>query len=255
MRHWLQVLAFGAAIGLTYSARAQEAEAPADPFTVTGVVTGVSDYRLRGISLSDEDFAIQGGITIAHDSGLYAGAWASSLAGYGTFGGANVELDAIAGYATTLGRSTVDGGLIWYFYPGTSGHEYGELYASISHPIGPAKAKIGANYAWDQESIGDVDNLWVYGDVSVPIANTPVSLRGHLGYTDGQGSIFSGPRGHYVDYAVGLDLAWKQLTFGLTYLGTDMDRDEADAFFSVPGARPGRDIVDDALVVSVSAAL
>lgn len=243
------------AIALPGHALAQEAEAAPDAFTITGNVTGVSDYRLRGISLSDEDFAIQGGITVAHESGFYVGGWASSLGGYGTFGGANVEADAIAGYATTIGNATLDGGVIGYFYPGTSGHAYGEVYASVSHPVGPAKAKIGANYAWDQKSIGAADNLWVYSDVGVPIAGTPVSLRGHLGYTDGKGSIFSGARGHYLDYALGADLAWKQLTFGVTYLGTDIDRDEADAFFSVPGARPGHDIVDDTVVVSVSLAL
>jgi uncharacterized protein (TIGR02001 family) len=249
------LLALAAALALPTAAAAQEQAEPDFALTVTGNVTGVSDYRLRGISLSDEDPAIQGGITVAHESGLYAGAWASSLAGYGTYGGANLEVDAIAGYAGAVGEATVDGGLIWYFYPGTSGHEYGEVYVSVSHPVGPAKAKLGANYAWDQRSIGDADNLWVYGDVSVPLAGTPVSLRGHLGYTEGKGSIFSGPRGHYLDYAVGADLTWQRLTLGLTWLGTDIGRDEADAFFTVPGARRGRTIVDDTLLVSLSLAL
>jgi uncharacterized protein (TIGR02001 family) len=236
------------------SALAQQTEVLADPFAVTGNVTAVSDYRLRGISLSDEEPAIQGGITVAHESGLYVGGWASSLAGYGTFGGANIEADALVGYTTAVGKAAVDGGLIWYFYPGTSGHDYGELYTSVSHPIGPVRAKLGANYAFDQDSIGDVDNLWVYGDLVLPLAGTPITLRGHLGYTDGEGSIFAGPRGHYLDYAAGADITWKQLTFGITYLGTDIDREEADVFFSVPGARPGGDIVDDALVVSLNAA-
>src|SRR3546814_2489426 len=48
-------------------------------FGVAGGVSLVSDFRFRGISLSDEDVAVQGTITFAHDGGLYAGTWASSL--------------------------------------------------------------------------------------------------------------------------------------------------------------------------------
>lgn len=232
---------------------AQETGWSASDVTVTGTVSVASQYRLRGISQSDEDMAAQGGITLSHSSGIYVGTWASNLAGFGTFGGSNVELDAIAGYTKALGDTTLDGGLIWYFYPGTSGHDYGEVYASVSQPIGPVKAKVGGNYAFKQKSIGDVDNLWVYGELSAPIPRTPVSLRGHVGYTDGKGSIFSGPRGHYLDYSLGADVSWKSLTFSLSYVGTDIKKSEADAYYSLPGAAAGHKIVGDAAVFSVTA--
>lgn len=222
--------------------------------TVSGSVTGISQYRLRGISFSDEKMAIQGSVTVAHKSGFYVSTWSSSLAGYGTFGGANMELDAIGGYSTTLGSTTLDGGLVWYFFPGTSGHQYAEVYASVSHPAGPAKAKIGVNYAPRRASIGDADNLWVYGDLSMPLAGTPVTLRSHVGYTDGKGSIYAGPRGHYLDYSAGADVSWKNLTFNLSYVGTDINRDEADAYYTYPGTKPGRAIVDGAAVLSLTAA-
>ena len=72
------------------------------PVTVSGSVAIASDYRLRGISQSDEHMAVQGGITVSHESGLYVGTWASNLAGWGTFGGANMELDLIGGYKTKI---------------------------------------------------------------------------------------------------------------------------------------------------------
>lgn len=249
---WKVLLALAAI--LPAAAHAQEGEEPAGDFSVTGSASILSQYRLRGISQSDEDMAVQGAITVSHSSGFYVGTWASNLAGFGTFGGSNMELDLIGGYTTTLGETTLDGGLIWYFYPGTSGHDYGEIYASVSHPIGPVKAKVGANYAFKQSSIGDADNLWVYGDLSLPVPGTPISVRGHLGYTEGKGSIFSGPRGHYLDYGVGADLSWNALTFGISYVGTDIDRTEADAYYSLAGARPGHEIVDDAVVFSLTAA-
>lgn len=75
------------------------AEAP-PALTVTGGATLASQYRFRGISLSDEKAAIQGTINVNHDSGFYAGLWASSLDGFGELGGSNVELDLYGGYKT-----------------------------------------------------------------------------------------------------------------------------------------------------------
>ena len=72
-------------------------EAPPEPITVTGSVALVSDYRFRGVSQTDKEMAVQGGLTVTHESGVYAGTWASNLAGWGTFGGANMELDLYGG--------------------------------------------------------------------------------------------------------------------------------------------------------------
>ena len=64
---------------------------------------------------TDEEMAVQGGLTVSHESGLYAGTWGSNLAGWGTFGGPNIELDLFAGYKfePTPGLS-VDAGVTWY---------------------------------------------------------------------------------------------------------------------------------------------
>lgn len=223
-------------------------EAPPSDFTVTGSVSLTTQYRLRGISQTDEDPAVQGGITVSHSSGIYIGGWASNLSGFGTFGGSNMELDAIIGYTKPVGNVTLDGGLIWYFYPGTSGHDYGEVYASASVPLGPLKAKLGANYAFKDNSLGG-DNLWVYTDLAFPINDTPITLKAHGGYTTGK-SFLAGPDGNYLDYSVGADVTWKNLTLNVSYVGTDIKRAPADAFF-VPG---GHDIVDGAIVATLTAA-
>lgn len=227
-------------------------QAPQD-FAVNGSATLTSQYRLRGVSFSDNDAAIQGSLTVSHKSGFYVGTWASSQAGYGTFGGANMEVDLLGGYTKTLGRTTLDGGLAWYFFPGTSDHQFAEIYASVSHPIGPVRAKVGANYAPKRANIGTGDNLWVYGDLSLPIANTPITLRSHLGYTEGKGSIYGGPTGHYLDYSAGADVAWKNLTLSVSYVGTDIDRAAADLYYTYPGTKPGREIVSGTALISLTA--
>ena len=46
---------------------------------VSGSVSVVSDYRFRGVSLSDGDPAVQGALVFDHASGLYLGAFASTV--------------------------------------------------------------------------------------------------------------------------------------------------------------------------------
>ena len=93
--------------------------APPSAITVSGSATIATDYRFRGVSQSDREMAVQGGITVAHEGGFYVGTWASNLSGWGTFGGANMELDLIGGYKAKLAdNATLDAGLTWYMYPG-----------------------------------------------------------------------------------------------------------------------------------------
>ena len=156
--------------------------------SVSGNVAVVTDYRFRGVSLSGGDFALQGGIDVAHDSGFYVGTWGSSIAGGTPYG--ELELDVYAGWSGEVTPGvTVDVGLLYYLYPTGdvpgADTDYFEPYASVSTTIGPVGATVGVAYAWDQDSLGGSDNLYVYTDWSLGIPNTPVSLSAHLGYTDG----------------------------------------------------------------------
>ena len=172
-------------------ALAQDDDAAASPFTVSGNVAMTSDYRFRGVSLSAGDFAIQGGVDLAHESGFYLGTWASSIQGGTPYG--EVELDVYGGWTGDVAEGvTVDVGLLYYIYPTTDDPlgldpdtDYFEPYASISTTIGPVGATLGAAYAWDQDSLGGNDNLYIYTDGSLGVPSTPLSFTAHLGYTDG----------------------------------------------------------------------
>lgn len=223
------------------------------PFSISGAATLASQYRFRGISQSDEKLAVQGTATVTHESGIYAGFWGSNLAGFGTFGGANLELDLYAGVKKTFGKAAVDAGALYYVYPGTSGHDYIEPYANVSGTLGPVALKVGGNYAPRQRAIGNNDALYVYGEANAAIPSTPITLKSHLGYTTGRSATTSGPDGHYLDYAVGADLTYKALTFNVSYVGTDVNRAAADAFYT-GGSRPGRKVAGDAVVASLTAA-
>ncbi|ANY20914.1 Bacterial protein of unknown function (Gcw_chp) [Tsuneonella dongtanensis] len=166
---------------------AQDEEA--GPVSVSGSVTLVSDYRFRGVSLSGGDPAVQGGITVTHESGFYIGTWASSIDDGGTDIYGDMELDVFGGWSGDLAEGVgLDVGLLLYAYPTNAAGvkaQYWEPYATISGQLGPVEAKLGVNYAWEQASLGNDDNLYIHTELATSIPNTPLSLSAHLGYTDG----------------------------------------------------------------------
>ena len=125
-------VAFGSMAAATpaFAQDDEEAEEADGPITISGGIALVSDYRFRGVSLSDKDFAIQPTITISHESGLYVGAWASNIANNP---GDDIELDIYAGFA---GGETVtyDIGATYYVYPGASALNYVELIGKTGLP-------------------------------------------------------------------------------------------------------------------------
>jgi uncharacterized protein (TIGR02001 family) len=206
-------------------AMAQE-ESESD-LTVTGSVALVTDYRFRGVSLSDGSIAIQGGLNLNHSSGFYVGTWASSLEDSPTYG--EVELDIFGGWKGEVTSGlTVDVGLLYYSYPskdnGAGPSDYFEPYAKVSTTIGPVGATVGVAYAWDQKSLGSEDNLYVFTDLSVGIPSTPISLTGHLGYTDGPLApkyLVGGTSKHGFDWSIGASATvLGGLTLGVSYIGT-----------------------------------
>lgn len=211
--------------------------------SVSANVAMVTDYRFRGVSLSDEEIAIQGGIDVGHSSGFYVGTWASSIdegLGYG-----GTELDVYGGWSGALSETiSVDIGLLLYAYPGDDGCncDYLEPYASVTGAVGPAEVTVGVAYAFDQDSLdfgadgGKDDNLYIYGDVGFGIPETPISFSAHLGYTDGVLTFTND--GDAFDWSLGASVGVMGVDLGVSYIGVE-----------------GPDVkgLDDAIVGSLSA--
>jgi uncharacterized protein (TIGR02001 family) len=229
---------------------AQETTPPTPPpaFTVAGGVTLATQYRFRGISLSDEQPALQGTLNLNHRSGFYAGVWGSNLDGFGELGGSNLELDLYAGWKHQVASGvTVDAGLLYYAYPGsTGGHfEFFEPYASVTVTRGPVTGKVGVAFAPSQDALADNSNRYVYGELSLAIPHTPVTLTSHLGNSHGNTPLT--PSGDYLDWSLGATIAWRNLTLGVAYVDTNLNATEA----ALGGAT--HDIVDGAVVATLGA--
>ncbi|QJU57532.1 hypothetical protein HL653_06775 [Sphingomonas sp. AP4-R1] len=207
-------------------------DAPASAFTVTGGATLTSDYRFRGLSQTNTHFAVQGTIGVSHESGFYVGTWGSSVDDY-VAAGSDQEIDLYAGYKKTFDGTTVDGGLLYYFYPGNAkgtNTDFFEPYLNVSHTFGPISAKAGMNYAWKQKGLSygpnaKEDNLYTYGELSGAIPGVPLTFTGHLGETWGR-SYLSGGLKNYTDWSLTAAYVWKNLTLSVAYVDTDVKKGE-----------------------------
>ena len=101
-----------------------------------------SNYVFRGGSESNNLPAVSGGIDIEHSSGIYLGAWTSSLGG----GAAGYELDGYIGLAGEAGPLAYDAGFIYYAYPLDGDADLYELYGSIGYRL------LTVGVAWDPDA-------------------------------------------------------------------------------------------------------
>lgn len=204
-----------------------------------------TEYRFRGVDLSGGDFAVQGGFDLSHASGVYVGTWASNI-DEDTVGFGSTELDIYGGWSGNLTDAlSADVGAIYYTYPNAPAiagpTDYIEFYGSLSATIGPVSVTPGIAYAPEQDSLGGTDNWYLYSDISVGIPNTPVTINGHVGYTDGFLTFTNDSKAW--DWSIGADVAIGPATLSAAYVGV-----EGDALVD-----PGGVFTDDAFVLTLSA--
>lgn len=214
---------------------ADDAAAPASPFTITGSAALLSQYRFRGISQSDNKAVVQGAFTITHSSGFYLSTWGSSASANNAVNIGGTEIDVYGGYSKTISGFTLDGGLYGYIYPGSQhavgiSESYYEVYGDVSKAYGPVTAKAGINWAPNQSYFKDFatatrHNVYVYGELGLALPNFPVAFHSHLGHTAG-GFDYLTNNGvkQYLDYTVGATYKWKALAFDLSVVGTNVSK-------------------------------
>ncbi|MCH8863471.1 MAG: hypothetical protein IID51_13330 [Proteobacteria bacterium] len=193
-------------------------------FSLSANVMLVSEYRFRGVSLSDKDVAIQGGFDIETATGFYAGTWASSIE---SFAGSETEVDLYAGYGGDFeisgGDLAYDVGVMAYTYPGSSGTLYLEGYGSLSGALENIEWTAGAAYAFSQDNLGNQDNIYLYLDGGMPLGESGLSLAGHFAYEDGA---FGDGK---LDWSLGISMPVKDFTLGVSYVDTNLSDRLGDA--------------------------
>ena len=194
------------------------------PVSISANVALVTDYRFRGIGLSGGDPAIQGGFDVSTKPGFYIGTWSSSIDGGPSYG--EQELDVYGGWSGDLTDGLgADIGFLYYLYPtnDVGPSDYYEFYASLSPTIGPASLTFGVNYSPGQDSLdfgGKRDNLYLHGEADIAIPMTPITVSGHVGYTDGSLTFTNDEKAW--DYSIGASVSFlEHYTVGVSYINVD----------------------------------
>jgi uncharacterized protein (TIGR02001 family) len=206
----------------------------ADTLPISANLTFTTDYVFRGISQTDEKFAVQGGFDYAHEeTGLYVGTWGSNVAG----GTASAELDVYGGWAKSYGDFGVDVGYIHYNYPGNSSLNTDEIYLGGSWKWFEAKY----SYTISDEYFGVLDAtgtqyFMVGASYELPMGFT---IGGHYGTTmlDGSTAGIPNDQGDYDDYMLSVGYTYKGFDLALAYTDNDIDNpsniEKDRVFFSV----------------------
>lgn len=204
------------ALAVSAPAFAQEeaaAEEASGPITISGGAAVVSDYRFRGVSLSDKDFAFQPTLTITHESGLYAGIWGSNIA---ENAGDDIEVDLYAGFSGGE-ELTYDIGATYYLYPGVSSFNYVEFTGKLGSTLGPATIGVQLSYVPSQDNTGNNDNIYYGTNATIALPNSPISIVGSIGTEDGAFTAGN----EKVDWSLGLTAAVSGFTLGASYVDTN----------------------------------
>lgn len=183
---------------------------------ISGTLTFVSDYVSRGFSYSAGRPAIQGSLDYSHDSGFYAGVWASSVSDRALGIGSNgVEFDVYVGYATEIGSMGLDIGAVRYIFPSdlsSSDTDSTDLYIGLSWEM------LGLTYYRDI----DLDVNYLEASVAYPL-NANWTLDGSYGYSDPDDGE------SYNNWKIGVTTSVAGLDIGLHYVDSDADAPDYDS--------------------------
>lgn len=171
----------------------------------------VSDYRVRGASVSNDNPALQGGVRLGHKSGFYVDSWNSSL------DAAGLETNYAAGWAGETNGWGLDLGGTWYSDVGHNSNitsDYWDIYgdaqlkalslsaswtpdnagsgeymmytsAGIGFPLGPLHTSASFGRTWNETAGNDAFD-WSFGvDVEV---NDHIGIGGHWVDNDVEGN-------------------------------------------------------------------
>ena len=192
---------------------------------ISGELGVVSDYRYRGVTLSRGRPAIQGSLTIEHDSGLDAEVWASTLDHPGA--PTDSEVDLTAGFSKDLSEAiNVDLSGTFFAYPSAGSDNYFEATALVTATHGDATGGLGFSYIPRQRATRDDsgaghDNAYLFGTLDFAIPKTPVTLKSGIGYE--RGAFDEVAQGGKWDWTLGAEAEFKPVRLGLAYVGSNAD--------------------------------
>lgn len=205
------LLSIAALPGLVF---AQDADGGA--WTVEGEIAAASDYVWRGVTQTDGKPALMGEVTVAHESGFYAGAWAGRADTGDSESGVDHEIDLYLGWAGELSDGVgLDLSVTRARYPGTNegyGMDYTEFAAALS--LGEYYT-FGVAYSPDIFQLGE-QGIYYSAAAEYPLGDSGFGLKLSTGWYD----LDDAAGDSYGDYLVGITRSFGPIDAELAYTNT-----------------------------------
>jgi uncharacterized protein (TIGR02001 family) len=186
------------------------AASPAPCAELEGEIAVLSDYRWRGVSLSDEGPSLQVEATASYDNGAWLWGGVNSVGA--DYGGSEISLGA--GYTRELSGAEWTIGVTRYLYRGEAALDYTELALSAAKGFGPVSLSAGTEYVPEQNNYADDLYLWLACEITLP---RDARLYAQVGHDDGR----MAPAPYAVDVTLGAAIAVSAMTFDLSYVEVD----------------------------------
>jgi uncharacterized protein (TIGR02001 family) len=229
----LLALALLLALPLAASAQDEESEESSGPFTWSASATLASDYVWRGVSQSQEDFALQGDLTFEHESGIFGGVWGSSVDFTPEYiapedeDDAKLEIDLNIGYGFDISDNlSGDIQVVRYMYPGTAegiDYDYNELLGSLTF-----NEMITATVGYTNDVFAtEEDGFYVGLSGSYGLPWWDLSLDGEVGYFTLDNFVVDEHDDvsdlKYAHYSIGLSKEFGPISASLAWASADDD--------------------------------
>ncbi len=227
----MKKLILASAIAAVFTGSVAHAEEATPDTTVAYNVGVATEYRYRGISQSQKDPALSGGVDVTHNpTGFYAGAWASTIKWIksSTYNGnASIEVDVYGGKRGEIVKDvTYDVGTLVYLYPNNKLEQAGtgadattwEIYGQVGY--GPAYFKYSYALTNLFGNVNSKGSYYLDAGINQPIADG-LTFNLHAG----RQVIANGPAYNYNDWKVGVTKDFGYVVGAIAYIGTDAKED------------------------------
>ncbi len=189
-----------------------------------------NNYIWRGLTQSENEAAVSGGIDFAADNGFYVGTWASNVS-YAPGDVFSYEHDVYFGFGGEFeGGLSYDVGYLYYNYDKAAEFDFGEIYGSLGYAGFGVGINILANTEADEgpgQDFGFGEAFYFYADYAMEVGDG-AELGFHVGYHDGDfNEAFNGVPDSYVDYNVSLSKN------GFTFMVSTTDLDDTPGLDSL----------------------
>ncbi|MFT7286205.1 MAG: hypothetical protein ACI87W_000309 [Halieaceae bacterium] len=180
--------------------------APTHAGELSANVSVANNYIWRGLTQTENNSAVQGGIDYADDSGFYVGTWVSNV-NYGPSDVYSYENDIYAGFAFETGDISWDIGYLYYNYDKEAEFDFGEVYATVGMGGFSFGAWVLTNTEADEGVGQDFEaggTYYLSTDYAFEVGDG-IEIGLHAGYHDGDfAEAFNGSDDGYFDYNISL---------------------------------------------------